>query len=98
MFVEGHGSGGEVMKDIIQGALSKNAHVKATHSLKKPFKDIKIWNIGTPVCIERSRVAFLTKSGEISIGGSLPGWADIYDIDNFRPAFEWFGPVQKEEA
>jgi hypothetical protein len=58
-------------KEIIMGALFKKIPVKATHVLKRTFKDHKIWDIGTPACIEQSRVAFLTKSGDISIGGGF---------------------------
>ena len=84
-------------KEIILDALFKKTPIKATHVLKMTFRDHKIWEIGSMVCIERSRVAFLTESREISIGGSLHNWADIYDIDNFRPVFAWFDSIEKME-
>lgn len=80
------GRHGPEIKDI----LLKNAKKRSALFLKKPFKDIKTWEVGTPVLVEKGRVAFLTESGDISIGSTIPGWADIYDINNFKPESEWF--------
>lgn len=65
--------------------------MKATHVLKKAFKDgCATFEKGTLVCVERSRVVFLRESGEVSIGSVLPGWADVFDIENFQPTCKWF--------
>jgi len=66
---------------------------KVTHTLKRPFTDHRTWAIGTPVCVEPTRVSMLTGTGEVGVGGVMSGWADIFDISNFQPTDEWFEPV-----